>query len=119
MSESETYEGACHCGTVSFEATTALEPVVSCNCSICQKRGALWNFIPTDQFKLLSGEEALTDYQFNTKAIHHLFCNRCGVASFARGRGPDGKDCVGVNVRCLEGIDLSKLTLTPFDGRSR
>ncbi len=119
MSETKSYRGSCHCGAVSFEATAALDPVIDCNCSICRKRGALWTFIPAAQFKLLSGEDALTDYQFNKRVIHHLFCNKCGVASFARGRGPDGNESVAINVRCLDDIDLSKLTLTPFDGRSR
>ena len=61
---------------------------MSCNCSICQKRGALLTFVPAAQFKLLSGEDELTDYQFNKKIVHHLFCSHCGVGSFARGNGP-------------------------------
>jgi hypothetical protein len=71
------------------------------------------------QFTLLAGEANLTDYQFNKHVIHHLSCKTCGVESFARGKGPDGSDVAAINVRCLDGIELSELTLTPFDGRSR
>ena len=30
------------------------------------------------------GQEALSDYQFGRKNIHHLFCKHCGVKSFGR-----------------------------------
>jgi hypothetical protein len=40
------------------------------------------------------------------------------VESFARGKGKDGKDVFAVNVRCLDGIDIAKVSPKPFDGRS-
>jgi len=119
MSEARTYTGGCHCGKVRYEVTTALDPVLDCNCSICQKRGALWTYVEPSAFKLLSGEDSMKDYQFNTRRIHHLFCSTCGVSSFARGQGADGEEGFAINVRCLDGIDLASLKLTPFDGRSR
>jgi hypothetical protein len=61
----------------------------------------------------------MTLYQFNKKVIQHFFCRTCGVESFARGRGPDGTEMASINVRCLDGIDLESLQVTPFDGRSR
>jgi hypothetical protein len=119
MAEQKTWAGGCHCGKVRFELETDLATVVSCNCSICQKKGHLLTFVPAPGFALRSGEAELTDYQFNTHTIHHLFCRTCGVQSFSRGTAPDGTDMVAVNVRCLDGIDLAALTVTPFDGRSR
>ena len=55
------------------------------------------------EFKLLSGEGATTEYQFNKHVIHHLFCSTCGIQSFAHGKGPDGIEMVAINARCLEG----------------
>ena len=118
MSEMKNYSGCCHCGQVYFDVSTALEPVISCNCSICTKRGALWTFVKPEQFALRSGEDALVQYQFNKKVIRHLFCDTCGVEAFARGVAPDGSEMVAINIRCLEGVDLSTLTLTPFNGRA-
>jgi hypothetical protein len=92
---------------------------MSCNCSICQKRGALLIFVPAAQFTLLAGEDALTDYLFNRKIIHRLFCGTCGVGSFACGQARDGSNMVAVNVRCLDDVDIETLTPTPFDGKSR
>jgi len=113
----QTYQGGCHCGTVRFEATTDLATVISCNCSHCSKRGLLPTFVPPDRFRLISGEDALEDYQFNRRVIHPLRCRHCGIESFARGKTPDGNDVVAVNVRCLDGVDIESLKLTPYNGR--
>ncbi|MEK7181858.1 MAG: GFA family protein, partial [Patescibacteria group bacterium] len=97
------YTGGCHCGAVKYEVETDLSEVMDCNCSHCAKKGFLLAFVPADQFQLLSGEESLTEYRFNKKAIAHLFCSICGVQSFGRGSGPDGKEVVALNARCLDG----------------
>jgi hypothetical protein len=118
MSEAKRYEGGCHCGKVRYEVTAALDRGMACNCSICSKKGTLLTFVPADHFKLLSGEESLTDYQFGKKHIHHLFCSTCGVGSFARGSTPDGRSMCAINIRCLDDVDISSLPITHFDGKS-
>jgi hypothetical protein len=118
MAEAKTWTGGCHCGLVRYEVETSLDGLVTCNCSICQKRGSILAFVPESSFRLISGEDAQTDYQFNKKTIHHLFCKTCGVSSFATGRKPDGTATVAVNVRCLDGLDAHTLNPTPFDGKS-
>jgi len=113
MAETKTYTGGCHCGAVKFEAQIKLEEVISCNCSICQKRGSLLTAIPAADFRLLAGEDKLTKYQFNTRTIHHLFCSACGIESFAR-----AGDTVMVNVRSLDGVEPAELSIMQFDGRA-
>lgn len=120
MAELKTYTGGCHCGKSRYEVSTDLAQVITCNCSHCEKRGLLLTFVPPERFKLVAGEDkALTKYQFNKKVIDHLFCPECGVESFARGSTPDGRSMYAINVRCLDGVELSKLALTSVDGRSR
>jgi hypothetical protein len=119
MADAKTYQGGCHCGAVRYEATLALRDVISCNCSICRKRGHLLAFVAAPDFKLVSGEDQLTDYLFNKHVIHHLFCRTCGVGSFARGQKPDGSPMVAINARCLDGVAVDDLTVIPFDGASR
>jgi hypothetical protein len=118
MSETKTYTGGCHCGKVRYEVTAAIDKAYACNCSICSKTGGLLAFAPADQLKLLSGEDALTDYQFNKKNIHHLFCSTCGIRSFAHGAGPDGKKMCMISLRCLDDFDYDALPVTHFDGKS-
>jgi hypothetical protein len=119
MPDPKTYSGSCHCGKVRFETTTDLSQAISCNCSICSRVGYLLSFVPEEQFKLLSGEDNLTDYQFGKRTIHHLFCSTCGVHPFGRGNSKEGKSMYAVNVRCLEGVELDALNVTRVDGKSR
>jgi hypothetical protein len=117
MSEAKKYAGGCHCGKVRYEVKLDLtKPVMSCNCSMCGRAGTFLTFVPASEFTLLAGEEILTDYQFNRHAIHHLFCNVCGIKSFARGSKGD-QPMVAINARCLDDVDLSKLTVNQFNGK--
>ena len=119
MSETTTYSGACHCGKVKFEVKMAPpEKAYACNCSICSRGGWLLAFVPDDAFRLVSGADELTDYQFGKKNLHHEFCRTCGVRSFSHGPGKDGKVMRAVNLRCVAGLDATKLPVESFDGAS-
>lgn len=116
------YHGSCHCGAVTFEAEIDFDAGTGkCNCSICTKRRA-WNvLLKPDQFHLLSGAEAMSDYQFATKSGHHRFCTNCGCAPFGDGNVPEiGGAFVSVAVMCLDDVPLAVLEATPIrygDGR--
>jgi hypothetical protein len=113
----EKHNGSCHCGKVKFEVNIDHENGVSCNCSICIRKGTLLSFVPADKFKLISGAESLTDYQFGKKTIHHTFCSICGVTAFASGQMPDGSPIKAVNIRCLDNINLDEVSIKKFDGK--
>lgn len=112
-----THNGSCHCGAVTFTITGEITSGLACNCSYCSRKGTLLAFFPASQFELLSGEDNLTEYRFNKKVISHLFCKICGVQGFGKGTAPDGSATVAINVRCLEGIDLETLPITPYNGK--
>jgi len=119
MREPQTYRGGCHCGNVRFEVTTDLARVVECNCSHCSRKGFLLTFVTAENFRLLQGEDALTDYQFNRRIGHHLFCTSCGVESFWRSTRTDGTKMVSANVRCLDDVVPGSFTVTHVDGKNR
>jgi hypothetical protein len=116
-SESKTYQGGCHCGDVRYQVTMKLTGGMTCNCSICSKTGTVLTFVPETEFKLISGEGSLTDYQFGKQRLHHLFCKRCGIRSFARGSGRDGTPMAAINIRCLDEIDLASIPTQQYDGK--
>jgi hypothetical protein len=90
--------------------------VKDCNCSICAKSGYLHFIVPKSQFRLLSGTEALTTYEFNTRSAKHLFCSVCGVKSFYVPRSHP--DSYSVNARCLDEGTVEAMTVVPFDGKN-
>lgn len=112
------YAGSCHCNAVKFEAEGELKGAVSCNCSICTKRGSLLWFVPRDAFRLLSGEDTLTTYTFNKHVIKHRFCSVCGILPYGEGVDPKGNKMAAVNIRCIEGIELEKIPVQHFNGRA-
>ena len=102
-----------------FEVTAPAEiPVTDCNCSMCRKTGYLHLLVEKSRFRLLQGENALATYTFNKHAIKHKFCATCGIHPLAVAEDPSGKPMAAINVRCLEGVDLSSLAVKHFDGRS-
>src|SRR5262245_30111322 len=110
------HEGGCHCGAIRYSATIDLaEPVITCNCSICQSKGLLLTFVPSEALTILKGADDIAEYRFNTRKIAHRFCRNCGVETFGQVEGKGA----AVNVRTLDSVDIDSLKLQPFDGASR
>ncbi|WP_346837462.1 GFA family protein [Microbulbifer sp. SAOS-129_SWC] len=118
----KSHTGSCHCGEVRFEVDLDLSSGTGkCNCSFCTKQRA-WNaLVPPQDFRLVQGEEALSDYQFGSRVGRQLFCRHCGVRPFARGYIEEiGGDYFAVNVAALDGVSAAELGSAPvryFDGR--
>ena len=113
----EVYQGGCPCGQVRIRVRADLTQISECNCSICRKKGILHLVVPPEQFELLQGEGAITTYTFGSGVARHTFCGTCGIHAFYTPRSEPDK--VSVNVRCLEGIDVSQLQPSRlFDGQN-
>lgn len=113
-----THRGSCHCGAVAFEVDApAAISALDCSCSICKKTGFLHLIVPRSRFRLLCGDEALTDYRFGTGIALHRFCSHCGSKGFYVPRShPDGID---INVRCLDPATIERIAVTLFDDADR
>ena len=122
------YQGSCHCGAVRFECALDLAAgTTRCNCSLCRKTRFWMAFAKASEFRLLQGEEALTDYQRTPPGrpipfLHFSFCGRCGVRAFTRGGVmPNTTEAFyAVNVACLDDATDAELAHAPIhfaDGR--
>ncbi|SAL32600.1 glutathione-dependent formaldehyde-activating protein [Caballeronia terrestris] len=110
-------KGSCHCGRVTFEVRTPVEPAMRCNCSLCRRKGALMSPpFAASELKILSGEDSLTLYQFNTRVAKHYFCKHCGIYPFHQTRS--NPLLWRVNLGCIEGVDPYALEASIGDGAS-
>jgi hypothetical protein len=110
----QTYRGSCHCGAVTFEIETDFPELTTCDCSICRRKNALMVKVHEDRFRLLSGEESLTEYRFHTMTARHYFCRTCGHLSLSPQARRAGS--LRVNVFCLDDFDPAGIPVAP-DGR--
>lgn len=112
-----TISGGCHCRAVRFEADVPREvEVLDCNCSICAMTGFRHLIVPHADFRLLSGEGALSHYRFGTGAADHLFCSVCGVKSFYQPRSHP--EAWSLNFNALDDSSGLEVTAISFDGRN-
>ena len=76
--------------------------------------GYLHLIIDGSNFRLISDEEALSCYTFNTGVAKHYFCKHCGIKSFYVPRShPDG---ISINARCIDAGTFEPTTVEDFDG---
>jgi hypothetical protein len=112
------YKGSCHCGKIAFEVEGEIKEAMSCNCSMCGRKGSLLWFVPRDKLRLLTPEENIGTYTFNKHVIKHCFCKTCGIHAYGEGADAKGNKMAAINIRCLENLELSSVPVKHFDGRS-
>ncbi|CAF0746721.1 unnamed protein product [Didymodactylos carnosus] len=107
--------GSCHCGSVQFQVFASENlTVFRCNCSICIKKQNNHFIIPSRYFSLLTGDDMLTTYTFNTHQAKHMFCKKCGVQCFYRPRS--NPDCYGIMPHCIDSSTIKSIKYIDFDG---
>ena len=137
------YAANCHCGavrlTVNIPSLTD-HKVMSCNCSLCTRNGYLNVYAERKDVIFHSGADNLSTYPIQNMNAHK-FCSTCGSSMIAEALGEvsDGEpDIISINVsnphddepnlftcndgscqvRMIKDIDVDKLQLKYYDGRS-
>lgn len=115
MTSSDQHDAACHCGAVRFRVrlSDGFDSRRRCTCSFCRMRGAVVVSARLQDLTILSGEDNLTLYQFNTRAAKHWFCKTCGIYTHHQRRSNPRE--YGVNVACLQGVSPFDFTEVPVE----
>jgi hypothetical protein len=109
------HRAACHCGAVVLELAlpNGIENPRRCDCSICRRKGAIVASVPLSGLKVVSGQEVLHEYRFNTNTARHFFCSICGIYTHHQRRS--NPEEYGYNVGCLEGVNPFKIANVPVN----
>ncbi len=85
--EGETLHGSCLCGTIRYEVSGELGPIVFCHCPQCRKaQGTAFGAnaaVNADNFRITAGENALTAYE-SSPGKTRAFCKICGSPILSR-----------------------------------
>ncbi|HYP76960.1 MAG TPA: GFA family protein [Polyangiaceae bacterium] len=112
------HTGGCHCGAVRYEVVIDPSQGGRCNCSICNKISQLGGMVKPDAFRLLSGEDSITQYAWGHDVSRRSFCKRCGVHCFGAGHLAElGGDFVSINLNTLDDVDPIDVKVIYWDGR--
>jgi len=106
--ESTPLAGSCHCGSVSLHFHTTKTPEGfrprACDCSFCQKHGAMYLSDASGRL-VLKVEDAplLQRYRQGAGVAEFLSCARCGVL-VAVIHESGGKTIGAINARCMDAL---------------
>lgn len=111
----KTFALECHCGKVKLSANAAPASMTSCNCSICNRIGALWAYYDGDAVEIV-GAGAEQAYAFGEKSITYHRCAECGCTTHYTAAAPDGRALVAINCRMAPLSDIKDIPVRQFDG---
>ncbi|CAK1361148.1 hypothetical protein CB0940_03452 [Cercospora beticola] len=117
----------CHCGAIRYNMKLSppifeseaegkgVYPVMSCNCSYCERVGYLTVHPLVENVEFTQGLEHRAEYLTSGQTAPLWFCKKCGSALGADIRGLMEKMGAplryGLNVRMLKDSDVKKLTI--------
>jgi hypothetical protein len=109
-------EGLCDCGAVRWQLDREPTEATSCNCTLCRRYGALWEYDYEGEAVRTAGETRA--YVRGKGWLEFHFCAVCACVVFWRARqaDPDGRKRVGVNLRLADPDAVAQLPVHRFDG---
>jgi len=110
---------SCHCGNISIVANNKPQTLTSCNCSICNRYGAIWAYFKTADVKIKVKKAQPKAYFWGDEMINFMHCSVCGCVTHYTGRGEgdqEGMDRVAVNTRMSPINEVADIPIRHFDG---
>lgn len=106
----------CHCGNIKITANALPSSITSCNCSICNRLGALWAYFDLENVETLSGGKPKSTYSWGEKTITYHRCGECGCTTHYTATESDGSKLIAINCRMAPSSETSNIPIREFDG---
>ena len=107
----------CHCGSVSIAIPRSPQAVTNCNCSVCQRYGALWAYFDPSEVVIEAQAGDLQEYQRGERTLSFVRCAKCGcVTHWSPVAGKRKSNRMGVNVRMFTPEELGAFKIRFLDG---
>jgi hypothetical protein len=90
--------------------------LTSCNCSICNRLGALWAYYDLENVKIFSGDKPENTYLWGEKTITYHRCGECGCTTHYTATESDGSRRIAINCRMSPPSKISNILIREFDG---
>ena len=109
-------QASCHCGNVTLTLSQAPSALVSCNCSICQRLGALWGYLLPEDIEIKIKNTHPQAYQWGDKNIDFQHCQNCGCTTHYIPTKQSGREKMAVNFRMVDKNISDEIHVKYFDG---
>ena len=107
----------CHCGNLKLTAPELPTSITRCNCSICDRLGALWAYYDSADVEITIGDLPLHSYAWGEKSIVYHRCGECGCTTHYTSSLPNDSKLTAINCRMVPAAALRNIPLRDFDGR--
>ena len=108
-------EAECHCGNIKLEANSLPVSVTNCNCSICNRYGALWAYYTPGDVSINEGQPSSV-YSWGEKNIEFHYCTICGCVTHYVSVKEYKGERVAINARMMKPETISSIPVRNFDG---
>ncbi len=81
------FTAQCHCGNVKLATKNIPESLLSCNCSICNRVGALWAYYKAEDVEINIKDSPISIYLWDKKEIKLHHCPYCGCTTHYSSNG--------------------------------
>jgi hypothetical protein len=110
------FDAICHCGNVVLTTEKLPETVTSCNCSICNRYGAIWAYFKPEQVTVVCNQVPTHTYSWAEKVIDFHHCPICGCVTHHTTTARANWTQVAINTRMFDPAVTKDIPVRKFDG---
>lgn len=116
VANNEMVEASCHCGNIKLKVQALPENLISCNCSICNRIGALWGHYSPDEVEIISAGKGSKAYRWGDEYVDFYHCESCGLTTHNQLTEKCEQQRLSINFRMVDPKLTNSIAIRHFDG---